>query len=615
MSIHAIREISQSVKVYLRALAVGLLLLAALWISSAAVHVPRIPVSEERIEKTTGKPDGETLYRVRIPELPGQPAPGGFCLIFKSIGNVVTVRSGGRVLYSYGQEYAETRRDIGRTYVSVLLPESADASPAGEGGTELEITLRASDSSASPDIRKLEICRAADATRYYLTNDTLGMLPALFFISIGLCCIGAGIILRGTWKLSLLSVCLGIVLQCMAIELLDTGGHYMALGINSHFWNILFYLDCYLIPVVSTLFSWELVRARFSRRENLVMQVGVLLNAGFGVAATLAVVVTPLRFCDFSGPYMGSLMVCAGFAAYGLYKIVQKKLLPHGSGLFILVLTVWLFLAILLNFSQDPLVNRGSRLRLDFETLEAAVVLYLAGGIFVRAVMKDSMEKQEEERRILQLERALNESRIRSFTNQMQPHFLYNTLSSIQELVLEDPPYASRMIGDFTTFLRGCIRSMADDRPIPFSQELLNIQSYTRIEEMRMEDRLRMCYEIEAEDFLILPLSIQPLVENAIRHGIYGRGPEGGTVRLHTWREGRTVCIEVSDDGVGFDTESVMRKIQQKDPGSYGLRNLIFRLERGMGAAVDIRSLVGTGTTVTIRMEQGSEPQGGEQSR
>ena len=196
-------------------------------------------------------------------------------------------------------------------------------------------------------------------------------------------------------------------------------------------------------------------------------------------------------------------------------------------------------------------------------------------------------------------------SRIRNFTSQMQPHFLYNALGSIQEVMLEDPQYASELLGVFTAHLRSCIRSMTSDAPIPFAQELSNIKAYVNIEKMRLGKKLKMDYDIETCDFLILPLSIQPIVENAIRHGVYPKGEEGGTVTLKTRQEGDRILIIVEDDGVGFDVEEFRESLRSGKTDSAGLKNISFRLDRMLQASLDIESRNGEGTKVTISIPKG----------
>ena len=216
-------------------------------------------------------------------------------------------------------------------------------------------------------------------------------------------------------------------------------------------------------------------------------------------------------------------------------------------------------------------------------------------------LLYDLTEKQIRET----LEEELKMSRMRNSASQMQPHFLYNALGSIQEVILFDSDYAAKLLEDFTIHLRSCIRAMNNDDPIPFSQELENVRAYVNIEKMRFGDKLKIHYEASAINFCIVPLSIQPLVENSIRHGIYERGNQGGTVNIRSWSDRDNWIIEVDDTGVGFDVDQFRRELLLGKRDSTGLRNIEFRLKQMMNARVTIKSKVGEGTKVTVYIPKG----------
>lgn len=201
-----------------------------------------------------------------------------------------------------------------------------------------------------------------------------------------------------------------------------------------------------------------------------------------------------------------------------------------------------------------------------------------------------------------QLEQNLEIMRINNSTSQMQPHFLYNALSSIREVVLTNPSYASDMLYDFTVYLRACIRTMKNGDLISIQQEMDNIRAYVNIEKMRMGDRLKIKYELDSDNFQVVPLSIQPLVENAIRHGIYNRGKKGGTVFVKTKTSPNCNMIIVKDDGVGFDYQKVRDEVERGERESIGLDNIIFRLKKQLNAIVIIKSTIGVGTMIIVRI-------------
>ena len=222
--------------------------------------------------------------------------------------------------------------------------------------------------------------------------------------------------------------------------------------------------------------------------------------------------------------------------------------------------------------------------------------------IHVLCVIYDLTEQQQREQEMEKLEHELRMSRIRNSNSQMHPHFLYNALGSIQEVMLIDPQYASELLGDFTVHLRSCVRAMQNDKLIPFSEELRNIRAYVNIEKMRLGKKLKIIYDIEVMDFYVLPLSIQPLIENAIRHGIHKRGRTGGTVTLRTSEAEDAWIIRVEDTGVGFNAEKIFRETAEGKRDSTGLVNIQFRLEKVVGGSMTISSKIGEGSIVTLRI-------------
>ncbi len=209
-------------------------------------------------------------------------------------------------------------------------------------------------------------------------------------------------------------------------------------------------------------------------------------------------------------------------------------------------------------------------------------------------------EIQKQEKQLEMLELQHRNSRIKNSVSQMQPHFLYNTLGSIREIVLYDPEYASELIYDFTTHLRACVRTLYSDELIMFSQEMENVRAYVRIEQMRFGEKLKVIYDLDDTDFKICPLSVQPIVENAIQHGIHGKGREGGSVIIRTRSLPDCWKIQIIDNGIGFDVEKTMKEIESSGRDSTGISNITFRLKRIMHAQVNIRSTIGKGTSISV---------------
>lgn len=189
------------------------------------------------------------------------------------------------------------------------------------------------------------------------------------------------------------------------------------------------------------------------------------------------------------------------------------------------------------------------------------------------------------------------EQRIQIMMTQIRPHFLYNTLMTIQALCRKDPQKAYDTIGNFSLYLRQNIDTLDQSDLIPVEKELEHAKAYAEIEKLRFSS-FQMQYVIEDTDFLLPPLTVQPMVENAIRHGVYKK--KDGVVRLETRRTAHFHEILISDNGAGFDPE----KVNTADRQHIGIRNVRERIEKMCRGSLSIESREGEGTTVIIRIPE-----------
>ena len=187
------------------------------------------------------------------------------------------------------------------------------------------------------------------------------------------------------------------------------------------------------------------------------------------------------------------------------------------------------------------------------------------------------------------------EQRIQIMMTQIQPHFLYNTIATIRALCRRDADKAGEVAEKFGDYLRQNLDSLGIVGLIPFEKELEHTKVYAEIEMVRF-DNIRVEYDIHDEDFSVPPLTLQPLVENAIRHGVRIR--DGGVVRVSTRRVEGFHTITVWDNGTGFD----IAQIDDADGSHIGIRNVRERIEGMCGGKLKVESTVGEGTTVTIEI-------------
>ena len=180
--------------------------------------------------------------------------------------------------------------------------------------------------------------------------------------------------------------------------------------------------------------------------------------------------------------------------------------------------------------------------------------------------------------------------------SQIKPHFLYNVLNMTEELCEINPEMAKEAVGKFSRYLRENMDSIGQTAVIPFRKELDHTKLYVEIEQMRFEDALTVRYDIACADFGIPALTLEPLVENAIRHGVRKKPGGRGTVVISTSETPARFAVSVTDDGPGFDTT-----VPPTDGKRHvGLRNVRERLEQVCGGSLEIQSSPGRGTTATI---------------
>lgn len=189
----------------------------------------------------------------------------------------------------------------------------------------------------------------------------------------------------------------------------------------------------------------------------------------------------------------------------------------------------------------------------------------------------------------------LMDTRMNLMISQIQPHFIYNTLGTIRHLCLTQPEQAAQVVQDFSQYLRGNFDELESRAPIRLSREIQHVKHYTAIETIRFPD-MQIGYDLRSQEFFLPALSIQPLVENAIKHGLMGL-ESGGTVTISTYETDAAYCVCVKDDGVGFDPSIPSSVTGRKH---IGIPNIRERLARMCGGTLTIESTPGHGTSAVI---------------
>lgn len=191
------------------------------------------------------------------------------------------------------------------------------------------------------------------------------------------------------------------------------------------------------------------------------------------------------------------------------------------------------------------------------------------------------------------IEAELNENRIAIMLSQIKPHFIYNTLGTIERMCLKDPKKAFELVRNFSLYLRGNFSELESVTPIQFAEEMKHVEHYVNIEKVRFPD-MDIEYDLKSMDFALPALSVQPLVENAIKHGLMGL-ESGGKIVIGSYETDTHFCVEVKDDGVGFDTT-----LPIDGKKHIGLRNIEGRLKTMVDGELIVESEVDGGTKAKI---------------
>lgn len=215
--------------------------------------------------------------------------------------------------------------------------------------------------------------------------------------------------------------------------------------------------------------------------------------------------------------------------------------------------------------------------------------------------LNNSFIMMDSERKLAETEKHLGLTRAAQMALQMQPHFIFNTLSSIESLCQTDPQTAAECVENLAGYLRGNIDAMTVEGLIPFDEEMQHIRQYIALEQADPSRQFSFEYELDVRDFSLPALTVQPLVENAVKHGALTRRDGSGRVVLTTEKIGRTIRIIVTDNG----TESSLTDAQRETNG-IGIEYTRKRIETVCGGSLNIiHDECGTRAVILIPQAKG----------
>ena len=208
------------------------------------------------------------------------------------------------------------------------------------------------------------------------------------------------------------------------------------------------------------------------------------------------------------------------------------------------------------------------------------------------------VREKESQMQIRSLQQDLEWEETNTLLSQISSHFFYHTLNALQALIVLQPDAAYKMAGDFSKYLRFNVDAVtASGGVVSFREELRSIKAYAEINEAQLGDRLKVVIDVPDVDFQIPALTIQPVVENAILHGIKPK-PGGGIVTIRLTEDDTHWHVTVSDNGMGFDPGAQAKKT------SIGLPNVRKRISRFAGCGIHVESNPGEGTCISLHYQK-----------
>ena len=462
-------------------------------------------------------------------------------ICFFSTYQEVQVRLRGSLIYTFTKPEGERTMRAAPSYWNVI------DIPAGNAGAELEIVLTTPYPQYAGILPQVRSGTAEQVERFVVMKTVPRLVAALAILLIGLVFSIVAIIMRyyvvgntGLYSLSLFIMMLAVFLVAQQTSIL--------LKINDRVPYILLQNTAFMLCPL--LYSRYLMRLHsgLQHKFDRFLYIVSIVNITFVALAQL------IGLADMPQLMLFTRILCAVLVVYEFLQELRRK-----RRLLICIVALMLVYAALLYYFTDSVTW----------LVYAALFGYLYLAIYrVLTSVVGSQARQ------IRLETQLEVSRSEIAAIQITSHFFYHTLDSIRALIRLDADRAYKMTGDFAKYIRHRVDGVERmQEPVPFSRELRSIRAYTDIKQAQLGDRFEMVYDVENTDFEILPLTVQPLVENAVIHAMQRRR-EGGSIQLVCRETKSGYHIEVIDNGPGTIPENADTEKQ-----SSAIRNINTRLE------------------------------------
>ncbi|NCA68158.1 MAG: hypothetical protein EOM87_08880, partial [Clostridia bacterium] len=338
--------------------------------------------------------------------------------------------------------------------------------------------------------------------------------------------------------------------------------------------NILTYISGFLmyLPFLYVLYKHDIIGKLNSKR------------AGIFIGANILAMI--LYFITYGYNYMYVFFIIPALTMlYYICKICISIAKRQKYSIQYLVIAIFLYMIYVLQLSDNTglaLVGASGAY-----SIALIVIMLMITTIYIIQV-KDKINNS---RNAEMLEKEISEVKNRALKAQIKPHFMFNVLTSVQDIYHNNLEEGDNALAKFCKHLRLNVDSEYKDM-VSFTEELNNIQNYFDLENIRKDGKLTLLYDIDYENFELPILSLQPLIENAVKYA-KTEEKEDGYIQIRSYEEGDNIIIEVNDNGIGF-AESDLKT------NSTGLNNISERLKYSLNADVNFNSVIGAGTTIKI---------------
>lgn len=498
----------------------------------------------------------------------------GTYLAFESSGSIVRVYISGECVYSNEEMFMRTVRD-GSVYNYVPMD-------IAYAGASIAIEFEPVEPYFSGALPRILLGTRAELLMYAKSMDSYNMQMSYSVTFLGLIVILLSITVFSYERSFGELLILGFYLTLCGITLYITCRGYVSYRTGAEAMVYAFFDRSFLfLPVIFTFYCMYRSRDEKPRMYRALILAGSLwfVGASFLLSFCSDMSLRMLRDADYIYVIL-------------MYAMCMYKIMTGSGERRYTVLNVAAILPIVAGAFLEGLTHAGFSSGRRISPFIAGMLISSVMLTFNAAL---ALHRHYAEQ--LEMEKELSESRMRILLDQMKSHFIRNCITTIRAMIKFEPDKAYDLMHDFSEYITYNIDSIRSPKLIPLEKEINHIEAYVNLELERLSPRLSVEYDFREKGARVPQLSIEPFVENAVKHGIWPkRGP--GTVWVSSVRDDDTCIITVRDDGVGFDTSQE----SAEERYGIGIGNAVERLREMAGGSVEIEGKKDEGTVVTIRI-------------